>query len=124
MLERHIPCCVRQNLFSVERNELRRALPPGAWLVLERAERHAPETVRDFLDMYDTATEVYWWGDWKGDAGYVATGGETTSWSPADERLGWIKARIDRYLSLTAQTLIRYERECRQEASERPAATE
>jgi hypothetical protein len=66
-----------------------------------------------FLDAYETICLVLIWGDHRGEDIHVSTS-ESTSWDFADARLFWIKARIDRYLSLTAQAIRRFETERRQ----------
>jgi hypothetical protein len=79
-------------------------MPPGARSVLAQAK---PETVAQFPDLYDTAVEVHWFGDHRGEDLNVSKS-KPGSKGFADSRLLRTKAKADRYLSVTAQALFWY----------------
>jgi hypothetical protein len=92
----------------MERSELLRLLPPDV-------DEIVPFLSDGFLDLYDVLAEVLFFGDNDGEDLHVSKS-ESTSWDFADERLFWIKKKIDRYLATTATALRRYETECRAQA--------
>jgi hypothetical protein len=71
------------------------------------------------LDLYDTLTEVVFHGDNQEEVAHVSLGSESTSWHFADDRLSWLKKKVDGYLSVTASALRRYEKECGAQAQAR-----
>jgi hypothetical protein len=93
----------------VERDELRRLFPPDV-------DEIKPYLTDEVLNMYDVVCEVLFWGDWRGESIHVSTS-ESGSKDFADWRLYWIKAKVDRYFSVTARALRRAERERREAAA-------